>query len=282
MGQIGFEPEEPENENMSSMLQVAESRPQARILDIAFDRVSKADLLDRVKGFIEENRPHQIVTANLQFMSLARKSPAFTRVLNRADLVTADGMPLYWMSRLLGAPIPDRITGHELLQVCASLAAEKGYSIFLLGGPPGVAAEAAELLAKQHPGLRIMGTHHGKFLDGGDAENQEELLSLIREFRPQFLFLALGCPKQDFWIHNHMQAAGVPVCAGIGGTLDVLTGRLSRAPSWMQRYGLEWLYRLQQEPRRLWRRYILEGFPTALAVAGSILRRRFFHGRRQL
>ena len=219
-------------------------------------------LLERFASFIREDTPHQVVTVNLQFLSEARKNRVFAQVINSADVVVADGMPLVWMSRLLGVPVPQRITGHDLLSQCAALAAEKGHAIFLLGGAPGVAEEAADRLRQAYPGLRVRGTGHGHFPSRGAAEQQAELVSDIREFRPQFLFVALGCPKQDYWVHDYLQELGVPVCLGVGGTLDVYVGRLKRSPVWMQRFGLEWIYRLQQEPRRLWRRYMLEDLPS--------------------
>lgn len=233
-----------------------------------------ASLLEQVKGFIEENIPHHIVTINLRFMSISFRDQEFARVINSADLTMTDGMPLVWLAKLLGTPIPERITGPDLIFNLSNLSAEKDYSIFLLGGDPGVAEEAGKRLCNLYPALRISGTHHGYFT----ADEEPKVVNFIKTCRPQLLFVGLGCPKQEFWIHRWMHELEVPVCAGIGGTLDCVIGRFNRAPLWMQQSSLEWVYRLKQEPRRLWRRYLLEDLPTALRIAGPAFRERFFNG----
>ena len=242
--------------------------PRVRILDLNLDRVGMAEVLQRVEAWIREGRPGHVVTASIRFMSVAMQDRSFASIINGADLAVTDGMPLIWLSKLLGAPIPERITGPDLLLSLAKLAAERGFSVYLMGAAPGVAEDAATRLCAMHPGLKIAGTHHGYF----DEDEELEVVYAIRRCRPQFLFVALGCPKQEFWIHRWMHELDVPVCIGVGGTLDILTGRLKRAPTWVQRAGLEWLYRLQQEPRRLWRRYLLLDIPTTLRAASSVLR----------
>jgi len=249
---------------------LAVSPGRIRIRDLYLDRLDLPAAMERIEGFLQEGWPHQVVTVNVRFVTIASQDPAFARVVNGAHMAVADGMPLIWLSRLMGAPIPQRITGSDLLFHCASLAAQRGHSIFLLGAAPGVAQEAAWRLVDTYPGLRIAGIHHGYF---SQAEEQE-VLRCIRQRRPQFLFVALGCPRQEFWIHRHLDELEVPVCVGIGGILDVISGRLKRAPLWMQRCGLEWSYRLAQEPRRLWKRYIVEDVPTTFRIAGLALRQR--------
>ena len=250
------------------------SRQRLKILGLYVDRASMPEVLERFESFIEEDKPNQVVTANLQFLSVARENPSFAELVNASKMVVADGMPLVWLSRLRGRPIASRITGHDLLLACAALASERGHSMFLFGGAPDVAEDAAKRLRAIYPGLKVEGTHHGNFSDTGEGERQEELAERIRQLRPKFLFVALGCPKQELWIQRHMHDLGVPVCIGIGGTLDVFTGRLSRAPAWLQRCSLEWAYRLQQEPGRLWTRYILGDLPTTLMAAGEALSHR--------
>ena len=261
-------------ESVAGPVNITDSRQRLGILNLYVDRAGMAEVLERFERFIEEDKPHQVATANLQFLSLARKNRPFAELVNRADLVVADGMPLVWLSRLKGRPIASRITGHDLLLACAALASVRGHSIFLLGGAPGVADDAAKQLRAIYPGLKIEGTHHGHVSDAGEGERHEELAERIRQTRPKFLLVALGCPKQEFWIQRHMYDLGVPVCIGIGGTLDIFTGRLSRAPAWLQRCSLEWAYRLQQEPGRLWTRYILADLPTTLMATGEALSHR--------
>ena len=238
------------------------------LLGFNLDRVDMAQVLEWVENRIRESEPGHVVTANIRFMTVAMQDPSCASIVNGADLAVTDGMPLIWLSKLLGTPIPERITGPDLLLSLAGLAAERGYSVYLMGGAAGVAEDAATRLCAMYPGLKVAGTHHGYF----DEDEELEVVQAIRRCRPQLLFVALGCPKQEFWIHRWKHELDVPVCIGIGGTLDILTGRLKRAPRWVQRAGLEWLYRLQQEPRRLWRRYVLQDIPTTLRATGSVLR----------
>ncbi|MCI0440613.1 MAG: WecB/TagA/CpsF family glycosyltransferase [Chloroflexi bacterium] len=256
----------------STNIQIAATTTQTvTILGARLDRASMSEIMARLDGFVQEATPHHGVTVNLQFISEARKDPSFASILNNADLAVADGKPLLWISRILGAPIASRITGHDLLEECAALSQRKGYSMFLLGGSEGSAAQAVSKLRETYPGLRVEGSEHGKFSRSGEPERKDELVRMVREFRPDFLMVALGCPKQEFFIRRYMHELNVPVCIGIGGTLDVFTGRLKRAPRWMQRAGLEWVYRLQQEPKRLWKRYILGDLPTTLRALASAL-----------
>ena len=176
----------------------------------------------------------------------------------------------------MGEPIASRITGHDLLRQCAELSQAKGYSIFLLGGAPGAADDAVEKLKENYPGLRVDGTPHGMFSADGTAEREEELIARIRDFGPQFLFVALGCPKQEYFERRYMDRLNVPVSIGIGGTLEVYTDRLKRAPQWMQDYGIEWVYRFKQEPKRLWKRYVMNDMPTTLIAMATALKGRLF------
>jgi N-acetylglucosaminyldiphosphoundecaprenol N-acetyl-beta-D-mannosaminyltransferase len=243
----------------------------AAVLGVAIDRVTAAEAFARVEGFVRDGRPRQIATVNLDFLRLAQHDQRFRDTLANADLVLADGMPVVWLSRLAGTPLPERVTGVDLLDGCAALAAARGYRIFLLGAAPGVAADAAAALEKRHPGLEIAGAltpPMGPF----SAETDASLLAAVRAAQPQLLFVALGAPRQDLWLHDHLAELAVPVCVGVGGAFDILSGRLNRAPRWMQRAGLEWLFRLAQEPSRLWRRYLLGDLPLlARALGGRVL-----------
>jgi N-acetylglucosaminyldiphosphoundecaprenol N-acetyl-beta-D-mannosaminyltransferase len=146
-----------------------------------------------------------------------------------------------------------------MLLACSQLAAHRGYRVFLLGAGPGVADEAAAVLRAQFPGLCIVGTCAPRV---DEMTDQTEIIEIIREARPDLLFVAFGAPKQDKWIDLHREHLGVPVCMGVGGAFDMLSGRLRRAPLWMQRGGLEWLYRMMQEPTRLWKRYLIHDLPV--------------------
>lgn len=240
---------------------VREARQRVDLGGVLIDRVNVSSALDRVRDFLRSGKTNQIVTVNLDFVAIARRDPDFRETLNRADLAVADGMPLVWVSRMGDDPLPQRLTGVELVDECCELAVETDTSIFLLGAAPGVADLAAERLRERFPGLRIVGVYAPPFGRLSDEEN-ERILQTINAARPDFLFVALGAPQQDMWIRANRDRLDVPVCMGVGCVLDLLAGVVSRAPAWMQHAGLEWLYRLLQEPSRLWRRYIVDDMPV--------------------
>lgn len=253
----------------------AESRVQ--IGPIWFDALEFEGALARIAVLAASRGSHQIVTANVRFLTLARRSPDLAAVVNAASAVVADGMPVLWLSRLAGRGLPARVTGVDLLEACCALAVSSGWPVYLLGGRPGVAEQAASALVGRHPGLTVAGTHHGYL----SAAEEPAMVDGIRATRARLLFVGMGCPRQEFWISRNLVQLGVPVCIGIGGTLDVAAGLLLRAPPLWQRTGFEWLYRLRQEPRRLWKRYLLEDLPTVgLLAAQSLLRRLHGNGRR--
>lgn len=230
----------------------AGSRPSAvEILGVRVDALTYESLLAQVAAFIAEGTPHQICTANPEFVMEARRNPAFRRVLAGADLVMADGVGLLWAARLLGRPLPERVTGSDGVPMIAQRAAQRAWRVFLLGAAPGVARRAGEILAQRYPGLQVVGTYAGS---PADAE-APEIIACIRAARPHLLFVAYGAPRQDLWIAKHRDRLGVPVMMGVGGTLDFIAGVQKRAPTWVQRLNLEWLYRLITQPWR-WRRQL--------------------------
>ncbi len=243
------------------------------VLGVRLHQLTGHDVTAVLRACIHSGQPHQLVTVNLDFLRIAHRDPEFSRVLNDADVAMADGMPVVWLSRLSKQPLPERIAGVDLVLAAADLAAQERYSLYLLGAGPGVAEEAARSLAARYPGLKIAGTYSPP-VGAWTANEDERILDHIRATKPQFLFVALGAPRQDLWIHEHLEQLGVPICVGVGGTFDILAGRNKRAPVWMQRFGLEWAYRLRSEPRRLWRRYLLGDQPflarTVAAQAWSI------------
>jgi N-acetylglucosaminyldiphosphoundecaprenol N-acetyl-beta-D-mannosaminyltransferase len=235
-------------------------RDRLALAETLIDRVDFNAAAERIRQFAESGTPHQIVTVNLDFLSIAERDPQFRVTINGADLAVADGMPLVWLSRLIGQPLPERVTGVELVQASCEYAARSGRRVFLLGAAPGVADTAAKRLQVRHPGLTIAGVHSPPM---GPISNalSNELVSRIRASEADFLFVALGAPRQDIWIREHLEALQVPVAMGVGCVLDLLAGVSRRAPTWMQRAGLEWAFRLGREPGRLWRRYLLNDLP---------------------
>jgi exopolysaccharide biosynthesis WecB/TagA/CpsF family protein len=235
-------------------------RPRVQLGSTLIDQLSFEQAIERIRAFLWSGRAHQIVTVNLDFLSIAERSQEFMETINRADLAVADGMPLVWLSRLRGQPLPARITGVDLVDACCELAVESGRGVWLMGAGPGVAQTAALRLMERHPGLRVVGMYTPSMGPLKRKENAR-IKRMIQESNPGFLFVALGAPRQDLWIREHLQEMNVPVAMGVGCVFDLLAGVSNRAPGWMQASGLEWAYRLVREPRRLWRRYLVNDLP---------------------
>lgn len=225
------------------------------ILGIKVDRVGMNETIARIEQFIAERAPRLVITPNVDHLIKARKDREFKHIYDNADLSVPDGVPLLWAAQFLGTPLIERVNGTDLFETLCARAAEKNYRLFFLGAAPGIAATAAAELKQRHPGLNIVGTYSPPFdFFHSTAENQK-IEDMIRAARPDVLFVGLGAPKQEKWIKRHMHRLNVPVSIGIGASFEYVAGSTARAPYWMQRTGLEWLYRIVENPRRYWRRY---------------------------
>jgi len=211
--------------------------------------------LDRIDGLIAAGEPSFGITANLNYAMLSDADARLRELNDRAAFLLADGMPLVWWSRLGPRPLPERVAGSDLIYGLCERAARRGHRIYLLGAAPGVADEAAAKLAQKYPGLRIVGVECPPFRQLTAAEEREQI-DRIRAARPDILIVAFGQPKGELWIADRLEQLGVPVCLQVGATLDFVAGRVKRSPRWMQKTGLEWVYRMLQEPRRLVGRYL--------------------------
>ncbi|MBV9601235.1 MAG: WecB/TagA/CpsF family glycosyltransferase [Chloroflexi bacterium] len=248
---------------------VESHRRRVELGGILLDQVDLAAAVDRIAAFVRSGQPHHVVTVNLDFLSIANRNPEFEATLNGADLAVADGMPLVWLSRLRSERLEERVAGVELVMESRRMGAELGSSVFLLGAAPGVAEAAGKRIQESYPGIRIAGTYAPP-VGALTAQENRYIIDLIRLAAPDFLFVALGAPRQDLWIREHLTELRVPVAMGVGCVLDLLAGNVRRAPAWMQRGGLEWAFRLVQEPGRLWRRYLVNDLPllARLTLAG--------------
>jgi N-acetylglucosaminyldiphosphoundecaprenol N-acetyl-beta-D-mannosaminyltransferase len=231
--------------------------PRISILGIPLHNVTTAETLEIIDQFIREGGWHQVCTPNVDFIMQAQKDPEFYRILNQADLSVPDGMGVIYASRFLGMPLKENVKGRILVVRLCRQASQRGQSVFLMGGEPGVAERAAEVLVNQFPGLKVAGTLSPPFGFEKDGRENSAVLEELRRTKPDILFVGLGAPKQDKWIANNLTKTEVPVALGIGCTFDVIAGKVKAAPGWMTDVGLEWLFRLTQEPGRLWRRYLI-------------------------
>ncbi len=249
------------------------SRERVRVLDIEVDRVTIEDVVLQVRGFTESGKTHQIITANVDFAMLARGDPKFRDIVNGASLCVADGMPLVWAAKLLGSPLAERVNGTNLMYALCRDGQARHYRFFFLGAEPDVCARAADILARNYPGIHIAGYYSPPFRPFSDEENQR-ITQRIRESHPDILLVAMGPPKAQKWIAAHQNACSVPVAMGIGGALDFVAGRYKRAPVWIQDHGFEWFFRLCVDFRRLWRRYLIRDMQFIPAVLRQLLRTR--------
>jgi len=229
------------------------------VFGLPLAQVSVAQMLDVVEHLIAVRKPSFFITVNLHYAKLCEKHPEMDEVNQNAAFLVADGMPLVWFSWLKGKrnKLPERITGADGIFHLTRLAAERGYRLFLLGAEPAIAVRAAEVLRDRFPGLNIVGIET-PMLSELDEASEQKLIEKIHSTQADILFAALGQPKGEIWLSNHIDSLGIPVCVQIGASLDFAAGRLSRAPHWMQRMGIEWLYRLYQEPKRLIGRYFTD------------------------
>lgn len=216
--------------------------------------LTRHQAVDRVEELIRARRPTYFITANTHYAMLTAQFPALDPINRNAAFVLADGAPLVVASRRTVNPVPERVAGSDLIYDLCERSAARGFSVYLLGGPAGIAEEAARQLVARYPGLRIAGTACPAAADL-IAPRVDDLIAQIRATQPDLLLVALGQPKGEFWLARHLDALGVPVSAQVGATLDFVAGRVRRAPKLFQRAGMEWAFRIYTDPRRLGPRY---------------------------
>lgn len=209
-----------------------------------------------VERYMRERRGAFIATANAEMIMAALRDGELKRALNSADLVVPDGSGTVWAARHLGHPMPERVAGYDLVQNLLRRGAKNGLRVYFFGSAPGVAEKAKEKILRRCPGLEVVGVRHGFFRQ----EEEEAIVGDIRAARADLLLVALGVPKQEKWVRRHLASLGVGAAIGVGGTLDVMAGVMKRAPLWMQKAKLEWLYRGMKQPKRIGRLMALPKF----------------------
>ncbi|PIP17975.1 MAG: glycosyltransferase [Parcubacteria group bacterium CG_4_10_14_0_8_um_filter_35_7] len=223
------------------------------ILGVLIDRITSKEVLKKIEEFLNSDTQHYITTPNPEFVMRAQKDEEFRNILNKSDIAIPDGIGLVFASHFLGNPIPERVAGSDLVWKIAKLAEYKNCSLYLLGGKEGVAEEAARKLKEKYPNLKIKGAESGGEVEERKLKTQnEEMVKRINERQPDILLVAFGAPKQEKWIYyNLSKLSSVKVAIGVGGTFDFIAGRIKRAPMFLRKLGMEWLWRLFIEPKRI-------------------------------
>ena len=233
---------------------------KVKILETEIDCLTQKEVVEEIASLISAQEPHYIVTANAEIVYMAWQDEKMQTTVNNASIVTADGSGVLWAAEELGMPLKERVTGIDLVYAICEEAAKKDWTIYLLGAAEGVAAEAAKRLIERYH-CNIIGTHNGFLKD--PAVNQAVLEEKTTK-KPQIVLVAMGAPRQEYWIVEHMHKLPPAVYMGIGGSLDVISGNLKRAPLWMQKMSLEWLYRVIKQPSRFKRVLALPKFTRAV------------------
>jgi N-acetylglucosaminyldiphosphoundecaprenol N-acetyl-beta-D-mannosaminyltransferase len=222
------------------------------LFGLSFDRVTMDQALARIEEFIQEGTPHKVFCPNVALLVWARKDEELRRVYQTCDLLPVDGMGIYYASRLLGDPLPEMVSAVLLFFRLIERAAANGYKLYLFGSRQEILEKAIQNLKQQYPTLNIVGYRNGYFT----ANDEPQIVQEIAQARPDILFVGMSSPLKERFVERNLQRMGVPVCLGVGGSFDIAAGVYKLEPRWMSKAGLAWFYRLIQEPRRMWKRYL--------------------------
>ncbi len=246
---------------------VRERPPVVEILGFPFHDVTEAACIEHILGELDAGRGGWVVTPNLDILRMLSGSRDLWALFRRADLTVADGMPIVWASKILGTPLPERVAGSSLVSTLSERAAAEGRSVYFLGGDPGTAEAGAAELRRRHPALRVAGTDCPPMGFENDPGEMERIVRRVEAAAPDIVYVALGCPKQERLIQHLRPSAPGAWFLGVGISFSYLCGEVRRAPAWMRNTGLEWTYRLLQEPGRLAGRYLRHDIPFGLRLA---------------
>ncbi|HEY9061944.1 MAG TPA: WecB/TagA/CpsF family glycosyltransferase [Pseudobacteroides sp.] len=216
------------------------------ILGVPVDKLNMRQSVNTVTAFLSQNKLHAVYTPNAEIMMEAHRNPYLKDILCQADLLVADGAGVVLASKILGLGLPERVAGFDLIKNLFAEAENIKMRFFLFGGKPGIAEEAEKYLLANYKNIEVVGVRSGYF----SSSEEKEIIDQINSSKADILLVALGAPKQEIWIHEHKRLLNAKVCIGVGGSLDILSGNVKRAPEFFQKYGLEWFYRLCKEPWR--------------------------------
>lgn len=229
-----------------------------KFLNTEVDNLTIEEAINSIDNLIQNKKPSYVVTPNVDHIVKLEEDLEFKQVYKNAALILTDGMPLVWISKLKGHKIKEKVSGSDLFPRVCELAATKGYKIFLLGAAEGIAAKAADNLKRKYKNLNVVGTYSPSY---GFEKNEEEIkyiIDLISKDKPDILAVGLGAPKQEKFLYKYNKKLNVPVSLAIGASIDFEAENIKRAPKWMQNIGLEWFYRLCKEPKRMYKRYLVD------------------------
>lgn len=229
-----------------------------KFLNTEVDNLTMNEAVQKIEQLILSKKPSYVVTPNVDHIVKLETDKEFQQVYKEADLILTDGMPLIWISKLKKNPIKEKVSGSDLFPEVCKLAAHRGYKVFLLGAAEGVAAKAAENLKEKYKGLNVVGTYSPSYGFEKKEDEIQEIIKMINEVKPDILAVGLGAPKQEKFLYNYRKQLNVPVALAIGASIDFEAGNIDRAPKWMQHIGLEWFYRLCKEPKRMFKRYLVD------------------------
>lgn len=229
-----------------------------RFLNTEVDNLTMEEAICKINELIVNKKPSYVVTPNVDHIVKLEEDKEFQEVYKSADLILTDGMPLIWISKLKKKPIKEKVSGSDLFPKVCKMAADKGYKVFLLGAAEGVADKAADNLRKKYEGLNIIGTYSPSYGFENKEDEIKHIIRIINDIKPDILAVGLGAPKQEKFLYKYRNKLNVPISLAIGATIDFEAGNVSRAPKWMQNSGLEWFYRLLKEPKRMFKRYLVD------------------------
>lgn len=241
------------------MGEIIEKLDSTEILGCRVHSVDMDGVLEAVREFVNNRHTHQVVTADASALVIAQQDPEYMEIVNTADLVSPDGVGVLFGSKFTTKKLMERVSGVDICHKILEMAAEDGFSVFFFGAAPGVAEKAATKMMQQYPGLVVSGTRNGFFDDAADTD---AIVEQIKSSGAKVLFVALGIPKQEKWIKRNIDRLGVGVAIGVGGTFDVMSGNIKRAPKWYQKHGLEWFYRLTRDRHKIKKVMLLPKFVT--------------------
>jgi exopolysaccharide biosynthesis WecB/TagA/CpsF family protein len=250
---------------------MGEGLPRVDVLGFEVERLGLDETAARLAVSVREGKQVHHVSLNASKLVESRRDAQLATVVRDADIVSADGQSIVWAARLLGDPVPERVAGVDLMFRLLDLAERERLGVFVLGAMPDVLNQAIQNLQTSYPELRIVGSRDGYF----DDDESDQICDAINAADPAIVLIAMSSPRKEYWAHTHRRRLNAPLLIGVGGAIDIVAGVTSRAPRWMQRAGLEWAFRLLQEPRRLGRRYVVTNLRFMGLVSAALLRRVF-------